>query len=151
MHETQRLLDAASALSMHLRERGIPHAFHGSILTAALSKSPFGDASVFPSSCNMFSNLCLWCYRRFYAWSKGARTTRIHFVGSRRPFLGMGTLLLLLLPGQIGWYRLLVNTRFLWLIIVCRLHVTYRQPIPSIDVSGFEFVHHLQNNFVILI
>ncbi|PCH44788.1 hypothetical protein WOLCODRAFT_27048 [Wolfiporia cocos MD-104 SS10] len=43
MHETNRLLEAAAALSRLLRADGIPHAFHGSFLTAVLSNAPHAD------------------------------------------------------------------------------------------------------------
>jgi len=49
MHETRRLLEAATALSLLLRNASIPHAFYGSFLTAVLATSPFSDASIFPS------------------------------------------------------------------------------------------------------
>ncbi|KAH7882312.1 hypothetical protein F5I97DRAFT_1816938 [Phlebopus sp. FC_14] len=41
--ETYRLLEAASALSQLLRAHSIPHAFHGTILTAVVSNSPRCD------------------------------------------------------------------------------------------------------------
>lgn len=43
MHETRRLLEAATALSLLLRNASIPHAFYGSFLTAVLATSPFSD------------------------------------------------------------------------------------------------------------
>ncbi|KAF9494807.1 hypothetical protein BDN71DRAFT_1392695, partial [Pleurotus eryngii] len=43
MADTQRLLQAAAALSQLLTSRGIPHAFYGSVFTAALSSSPQSD------------------------------------------------------------------------------------------------------------
>ncbi|KAF8632179.1 hypothetical protein AX17_004919 [Amanita inopinata Kibby_2008] len=43
MSETKRLLEAASALSQLLQIRGVPHAFHGSVLTALLANSPLSD------------------------------------------------------------------------------------------------------------
>ncbi|KAF8970436.1 hypothetical protein BDZ97DRAFT_94223 [Flammula alnicola] len=43
MHETRRLLEAATALSLLLRNAGIPHAFYGSVLTAVLANSPLSD------------------------------------------------------------------------------------------------------------
>ncbi|KAF5318533.1 hypothetical protein D9619_010887 [Psilocybe cf. subviscida] len=45
MHETRRLLEAATALSLLLRAASIPHAFYGSVLTAVLANSPLSDAS----------------------------------------------------------------------------------------------------------
>ncbi|KAF8555488.1 hypothetical protein OG21DRAFT_896290 [Imleria badia] len=41
--ETRRLLEAAMALSQLLSMHAIPHAFHGSILTAVMSDSPRCD------------------------------------------------------------------------------------------------------------
>ncbi|EDR04550.1 uncharacterized protein LACBIDRAFT_304324 [Laccaria bicolor S238N-H82] len=43
MSETRRLLEAAAALSTILRDAGIPHAFHGSVLTAVLANAPLSD------------------------------------------------------------------------------------------------------------
>ena len=43
MHEVSRLLQAANALSQLLRDAGVPHAFHGNILTALLSKASMAD------------------------------------------------------------------------------------------------------------
>jgi len=50
MHETHRLVDAASTLSTLLRTKGIPHAFYGNIVTAVLSKSAFSDVVMFSLS-----------------------------------------------------------------------------------------------------
>ncbi|KAF9236069.1 hypothetical protein BU15DRAFT_50583 [Melanogaster broomeanus] len=44
--ETRRLLDAATALSQLLRTHSIPHAFHGTFLTAVMSDSPRCDEIV---------------------------------------------------------------------------------------------------------
>ncbi|KAG7446983.1 uncharacterized protein BT62DRAFT_931562 [Guyanagaster necrorhizus] len=43
MSETRRLLEAANALSTLLRASGVPHAFHGSVLTACLANQPHSD------------------------------------------------------------------------------------------------------------
>jgi len=43
MHETRRLLEAATALSLILQNASIPHAFHGSVLTAVLANTPLSD------------------------------------------------------------------------------------------------------------
>ena len=48
MHEVARLLQAAAALSQLLRDAGVPHAFHGSVLTAVLSKAAMADVSPLP-------------------------------------------------------------------------------------------------------
>ncbi|KAI0727458.1 hypothetical protein C8Q72DRAFT_922743 [Fomitopsis betulina] len=40
MHETSRLLDAASALSRLLRAAEVPHAFYGNVYTALLANAP---------------------------------------------------------------------------------------------------------------
>ena len=40
MTDTRKVLEAASALSHALRERGVGHAFHGGIIPAVLSQSP---------------------------------------------------------------------------------------------------------------
>ncbi|CAL1708610.1 unnamed protein product [Somion occarium] len=43
MHETRRLIEAASALSGQLRSAGVPHAFHGTVLNAVLSSATHCD------------------------------------------------------------------------------------------------------------
>ncbi|KAF7338766.1 hypothetical protein MSAN_02199100 [Mycena sanguinolenta] len=43
MSETRRLLEASAALSQLLRATGVPHAFHGSVLTAVLANSSHSD------------------------------------------------------------------------------------------------------------
>ncbi|PPR00290.1 hypothetical protein CVT24_005031 [Panaeolus cyanescens] len=43
MHETNRLVEAANALSSLLRNGGIPHAFYGSIFSAIIANAPFSD------------------------------------------------------------------------------------------------------------
>ena len=48
MQETRRLLQAAAALSAALLAADIPHAFHGSVLTAALAGTPLADVSPLP-------------------------------------------------------------------------------------------------------
>jgi len=64
MSETHRLLEAANALSQLLRSHSIPHAFHGSILTAVVSDSPRCDVSVTvltPSSQRAYSSQEIYC------------------------------------------------------------------------------------------
>ncbi|EIW74372.1 hypothetical protein CONPUDRAFT_147736 [Coniophora puteana RWD-64-598 SS2] len=43
MSDTNRLLEAAKALSVVLQSHSIPHAFHGSVITSLLTNSPRGD------------------------------------------------------------------------------------------------------------
>ncbi|KAJ6469385.1 hypothetical protein C8R45DRAFT_430086 [Mycena sanguinolenta] len=43
MSETRRLLEASAALSQLLRATGVPHAFHGSVLTAVLANGSHSD------------------------------------------------------------------------------------------------------------
>ncbi|KAF8191143.1 hypothetical protein BJ912DRAFT_303604 [Pholiota molesta] len=43
MHETRRLLEAATALSLLLHNAGIPHAFYGSVFTAVLANNALSD------------------------------------------------------------------------------------------------------------
>jgi hypothetical protein len=57
MAETKRLLEAASALSELLRDRGIPHAFHGSMLTSLLANVPHTDVCVCPRLYPPFQSL----------------------------------------------------------------------------------------------
>jgi hypothetical protein len=40
MHETRRLVEAASALSNFLQTRGVPHAFYGDVLISLLANQP---------------------------------------------------------------------------------------------------------------
>ena len=47
---TQRLLEAATALSKLLHDHGVAHAFHGNVLTAVLANAPHsnvGHSSMF--------------------------------------------------------------------------------------------------------
>ena len=46
MHEVSRLLQAATALSQLLRDAGVPHAFHGNVLTAVFAKAAMADVSL---------------------------------------------------------------------------------------------------------
>ena len=48
MTEIQRLLQAASALSVLLTNSGVPHAFHGNILTAVLANASRSDVCSLP-------------------------------------------------------------------------------------------------------
>ncbi|KAG5645517.1 hypothetical protein DXG03_005928 [Asterophora parasitica] len=45
MSETRRLLEAAASLSYLLHASGVPHAFYGNVLTAALSNAPHAHAT----------------------------------------------------------------------------------------------------------
>ena len=47
MHETRRLLEAASALSAFLKSRGIPHAFYGDVLISLLANQPLASVRSF--------------------------------------------------------------------------------------------------------
>lgn len=64
MSETRRLVEAAAALSQLLRNSGIPHAIHGSVLIAVLANSPHSDVCV-PSS--LLSNCTQSCPRKYSA------------------------------------------------------------------------------------
>jgi len=46
MHETRRLLEAASALSRALQASSVPHAFHGNVLIALLANDILADQIV---------------------------------------------------------------------------------------------------------
>ncbi|KAF8893662.1 hypothetical protein CPB85DRAFT_1330700 [Mucidula mucida] len=48
------LLEAAHALSVLLRSRGVPHAFYGSALTAALANHPHSDVRLAQTSAHPF-------------------------------------------------------------------------------------------------
>ncbi|KAI0747150.1 hypothetical protein C8Q80DRAFT_1220308 [Daedaleopsis nitida] len=43
MHQVSRLIQAAAALSQLLHDADVPHAFHGNVLTAVLSRAPLAD------------------------------------------------------------------------------------------------------------
>lgn len=47
MHETRRLVEAASALSAFLQSRGIPHAFYGDVLISLLANQPLAAVRSF--------------------------------------------------------------------------------------------------------
>lgn len=64
--DTRRLLEAAMALSQLLSMHAIPHAFHGSILTAVMSDSPRCDVRLSLSHPPSSSSL----HRRFIASSR---------------------------------------------------------------------------------
>lgn len=66
MHETRRLVEAAAALSLLLRNHGIPHAFYGNIVSAVLANTPFSDASIFTISPSLISNFDSPSFRRFF-------------------------------------------------------------------------------------
>ena len=62
MSDTQRLLQAAGALSQALRAHSIPHAFHGNVLIAVLANVPQSDVclvalKIAASSLNCFQEI----------------------------------------------------------------------------------------------
>ncbi|KAK0192086.1 hypothetical protein F5146DRAFT_927727 [Armillaria mellea] len=97
MSETRRLLEAANALSILLRAKGVPHAFHGSVLTACLANQPQSD-EIFciveggQSQAHPFRRV------------RDAVVTSEHFTLVQSPWTN-------------------------------RLHVTYRRPIPAIEIE----------------
>lgn len=138
MHETRRLLEAATALSLLLRNASIPHAFYGSVVTAVLATSPFSDASIpsipLPVIFQLFffffrltTGDFLYCRR----WpepsspfpqnpGRSRRERRLH----HHPFS---------LDKPVGFTPAVHFNPFL---ISRRLHVTYRRLIPAIEVRS---------------
>lgn len=83
MHETRRLLEAATALSLLLRTASIPHAFYGSVLTAVLANSPLSDASIYHYRLKLHLQLArrpsgnlLYCRRRAKPGSSFSQSAR---------------------------------------------------------------------------
>lgn len=58
MHETRRLVEAASALSAFLQTRGVPHAFHGDILISLLANQPLASVRLFVAEHRTFLTVC---------------------------------------------------------------------------------------------
>ncbi len=103
MHETRRLLDAASALSQLLRDNEIPHAFYGSVLSATLANSMHGDAGTFLVLCVCYPDVVL-PFRKYTVLLKVARVTHTRSGGSETPCQGRKTGQVLTRPGQTGMY-----------------------------------------------
>lgn len=139
MHETRRLLEAATALSLLLRNASIPHAFYGSVVTAVLATSPFSDASIpsipfsviFQPFARRTTGDFLYCRK----WSepsspfpqnpgRSRRERRLHY----HP---------LSLDKPVGPFTPAVH--FNPFLILRRLHVTYRRLIPAIEVRSALF------------
>ena len=59
MHETRRLVEAASALSALLQTRGVPHAFYGDILISLLANQPLAAVRSFVAERRTFLIVCL--------------------------------------------------------------------------------------------
>jgi hypothetical protein len=72
MSETQRLLQAAGALSQALSSRSIPHAFHGNVLIAVLANVPRSDVRLITLGTVLVFRVS---YRRYFALSKAANIT----------------------------------------------------------------------------
>lgn len=113
MSETRRLLEAAAALSTILRDAGIPHAFYGSVLTAVLANAPLSDASIIPACCNLIFNLT----QEIFCLVEGGQTQAHPFRRVRDAIAGN---------------EIFSATHSPW---TNRLHVTYRRPIPAIDIE----------------
>lgn len=58
MHETRRLVEAASALSAFLQSRGIPHAFYGDVLVSLLAGQPLAAVRSFAAGRRTFLTVC---------------------------------------------------------------------------------------------
>ena len=133
MHETKRLLDAAAALSSVLKDKGIPHAFYGSVLRAVVSNSPFSDASRFSSPEIILTNYTPgdFLHSRIKPASAPSvsQSSRSHI---RKCRLRCNSFTL---DGPVG--STLHVHLLLSLFISFRLHVSYRRPIPSIEASTF--------------
>ena len=58
MHETRRLVEAASALSAFLQSRGVPHAFYGDALISLLAGQPLAAVRSFVVERQTFLTVC---------------------------------------------------------------------------------------------
>jgi hypothetical protein len=58
MHDTRRLVEAASALSAILRARGVPHAFYGDALISLLANQPHASVRSFVAVRQTFLTPC---------------------------------------------------------------------------------------------
>jgi len=58
MHETRRLVEAASALSAFLKTRGVPHAFYGDVLIALLANQPLASVRSLVTGRQPFLTAC---------------------------------------------------------------------------------------------
>jgi hypothetical protein len=58
MHETRRLVEAASALSALLHTRGVPHAFYGDVLVSLLANQPLAAVRSFVEERRTFLTVC---------------------------------------------------------------------------------------------
>jgi hypothetical protein len=99
MSETRRLLEAATALSHLLGSNQVPHAFHGSILTAVLANSTHSDVSFCLAPCCRVSFSSL-IFRKYTASLKEVHI--IPSVVSVTLSLGVRILLPLTPHGPIG-------------------------------------------------
>ena len=105
MHETRRLVEAAAALSLLLRNRGIPHAFYGNIVSAVLANTPLSDASILTISQSPLIFNSLTC-RRFFVLLKAARIKLTLFVELEMLLPAMKTSLWRILHGLIGGWSM---------------------------------------------
>jgi hypothetical protein len=130
--ETRRLLEAAMALSQLLSMHAIPHAFHGSVLTAVMSDSPRCDVclslSFAPSSSSSTGDLLHrrgWPHAPFPPRPSSGRKQRIFHHDTFTMEQSVEALPLdMSLPS---------NPR------LHSLHATYRRFIPAVEVSSHLF------------
>lgn len=73
MHETRRLVEAASALSAFLQTRGVPHAFYGDALVSLLANQPLAAVCLFVAERRTFLTVSL---RKFRASCRAERRIR---------------------------------------------------------------------------
>lgn len=64
VHETRRLLEAATALHALLAAAGIPHAFHGDFVVAVLANAPHCNVSGRNLDCHRYLNAVI---RKYFA------------------------------------------------------------------------------------
>lgn len=130
--ETRRLLEAAMALSQLLSMHAIPHAFHGSVLTAVMSDSPRCDVrpslSFAPSPSSSAGDLLHrrgWSHAPFPPRPSSGRKQRIFHHDTFTMEQSVEALPLDMSPP--------CNTR------LHSLHATYRRFIPAVEVSSHLF------------
>lgn len=137
MTETRRILEAASALSRLLVASRVPHAFYGSIFTAVLANSP---------QCNV-SELQIKLYHVIIPLLQGNLLHRRRWTTSNPPFSSCtrrhwGKRRFCFNPFPVDkQVQTCPSSLMTSVTIMIRLHVTYRRPIPAIEVSGSS-AHH---------
>ena len=142
MHETRRLVEAAAALSLLLRNHGIPHAFYGTIFSAILANNPLSDASIFSISQNLIFNFDFAIPQEIFCIVEGGQNQAHPFRKTRDAVAGNEDFTTTHSPWTNRWVIIPIICLSSSLTLV-RLHVTYRRLIPAIEVIPVPFNTHL--------